>query len=47
MEGNRRLAVWMGAVLGAFFALLLNSALAHARDAEGAISILQTNYSAL
>lgn len=32
MEGNRRLATWMGALVGTFMALLLNSALAHAWD---------------
>lgn len=30
MERHRRLATWTGAILGAFLALLLNSALAHA-----------------
>jgi DUF4097 and DUF4098 domain-containing protein YvlB len=32
MKPNRRLATWTGAILGAFLALLLNSALAHAQD---------------
>ncbi|HKW18160.1 MAG TPA: hypothetical protein VJO35_11700 [Terriglobales bacterium] len=32
MQRNRRLATWIGALLGAFMALLLNSALAHASD---------------
>jgi DUF4097 and DUF4098 domain-containing protein YvlB len=32
MKRNRKLATWMGALLGAFMALLLNSALAHAWD---------------
>ncbi|MBO0911081.1 MAG: hypothetical protein J2P13_04760 [Acidobacteria bacterium] len=32
MERNRRLATWTGAILGAFLALLVSSALAHARD---------------
>jgi DUF4097 and DUF4098 domain-containing protein YvlB len=32
MQRNRKLATWMGAILGAFMALLLNSALAHAWD---------------
>jgi Putative adhesin len=33
MEGNRRLATWAGAVLGAALALVVNSVLAHAEDA--------------
>lgn len=37
MQRNRRLATWTGAILGAFLALMLNSALAHAQDDEGAI----------
>ena len=37
MQRNRRLATWTGAILGAFLALMLNSALAHARDDDGAI----------
>lgn len=36
MQRNRRLATWTGAILGAFLALMLNSALAHARDDDGA-----------
>src|SRR5579884_4098123 len=32
MQRNRKLATWMGAILGAFMALLLNSAFAHAWD---------------
>src|SRR5947209_14920491 len=36
MQRNRRLATWTGAILGAFLALMLNSALAHARDDSGA-----------
>jgi DUF4097 and DUF4098 domain-containing protein YvlB len=32
MRRNRRLATWTGAILGAFLAIMLNSALAHARD---------------
>ncbi len=32
MERNRKLATWIGALLGTFMALLLNSALAHAWD---------------
>ena len=35
MQGNRRLATWTGAILGAFLALMLSSALAHARDDNG------------
>jgi hypothetical protein len=34
MNRNRRLASWTGAILGIFLALLLNSALAHARAAH-------------
>ncbi len=34
MQRNRRLATWTGAILGAFLALMLNSALAHAGDKE-------------
>ena len=37
MQRNRRLATWTGAILGAFLALVLNSALAHAWDDEGAV----------
>src|ERR1700682_5446522 len=37
MQRNRRLATWTGAILGAFLALLLNSALAHAWDNDGAV----------
>jgi DUF4097 and DUF4098 domain-containing protein YvlB len=37
MERNRRLATWTGAILGAFLALMLNSALAHAWDDDGAV----------
>jgi hypothetical protein len=37
MQRNRRLATWTGAILGAFLALVLNSALAHAWDNEGAV----------
>jgi DUF4097 and DUF4098 domain-containing protein YvlB len=32
MQRNRRLATWTGAILGAFLALMVSSALAHARD---------------
>jgi len=32
MKRYRRLATWTGAILGAFLALLMNSALAHAQD---------------
>ncbi len=32
MRRNRRLATWTGAILGVFLAIMLNSALAHARD---------------
>jgi hypothetical protein len=35
MEGNRRLATWAGAILGAALALVLNSVLAHAWDEDG------------
>lgn len=38
MERNRKLATWMGAILGAFVALLLNSALAHAWDDEPVVT---------
>jgi DUF4097 and DUF4098 domain-containing protein YvlB len=37
MQRNRRLATWTGAILGAFLALMLNSALAHAWDDDGAV----------
>lgn len=37
MERNRRLATWIGIILGAFSALLLNSALAHAQDNDVAV----------
>lgn len=37
MQRNRRLATWTGAILGAFLAMMLNSALAHARDDDGAV----------
>lgn len=37
MQRNRRLATWTGAILGAFLALLLNSALARAWDNDGAV----------
>jgi len=37
MQRNRRLATWTGAILGAFLALLLNSALARAWDDDGAV----------
>jgi DUF4097 and DUF4098 domain-containing protein YvlB len=37
MQRNRRLATWTGAILGAFLALMLNSALAHAWDDDGAL----------
>jgi hypothetical protein len=36
MERDRRLATWIGAILGVFFALLLNSVLAHARQIDAA-----------
>ena len=36
MQHNRRLATWTGAILGAFLAIMLNTALAHARDDNGA-----------
>jgi DUF4097 and DUF4098 domain-containing protein YvlB len=36
MQRNRRVATWAGAVLGAFLALMLNTALAHASDDNGA-----------
>src|SRR5215813_10947055 len=32
MERNPRLATWTGAILGAFLALIVHAALAHARD---------------
>jgi DUF4097 and DUF4098 domain-containing protein YvlB len=35
MRRNRRLATWTGAILGAFLAMMLNSALAHAQDDNG------------
>ena len=35
MQRNRRVATWTGAILGAFLAIMLNSALAHARDDNG------------
>ena len=38
MQRNRRLATWTGAILGAFLALMLNSALAHAWDDDGAVA---------
>jgi DUF4097 and DUF4098 domain-containing protein YvlB len=39
MQRNRRMATWTGAILGAFLAIMLNSALAHARDNdEGRVS---------
>lgn len=38
MERNRKLATWMGAILGAFMALLLNSAFAHASDDDTAVN---------
>jgi len=34
MEHNRRIATWMGAILGTLLALLMNSALAHAWDSD-------------
>jgi Putative adhesin len=37
MQRNRRLATWTGAILGAFLALLLNSALARAWDNDGPV----------
>lgn len=37
MQRNRRLATWTGAILGAFLALMFNSALAHAWDDDGAV----------
>lgn len=37
MRRNRRLATWAGAILGAFLAIMLNSALAHAWDDDGAV----------
>jgi DUF4097 and DUF4098 domain-containing protein YvlB len=36
MQRNRRLATWTGAILGAFLAIMLNTALARARDDNGA-----------
>ena len=38
MQRNRRLANWTGAILGAFLALMFNSALAHAWDDDGAVA---------
>lgn len=37
MERNRRLATWIGLILGALSALLLNSALAHASGTNKAV----------
>src|ERR1700722_14747811 len=37
MQRNRRLATWTGAILGAFLALVLNSALARAWDDDDAL----------
>jgi DUF4097 and DUF4098 domain-containing protein YvlB len=38
MERNRRLATWTGAILGAFMALLINSAFARASDDDTVIT---------
>ena len=37
MEPKRHVATWMGTILGMFLALLLNVALAHARDVDDAV----------
>src|SRR6266496_2787308 len=37
MERNHRVATWMGTLLGIFLALLLNVALAHARDNDDTV----------
>ncbi|SRR6266498_142771 len=37
MERNRQLATWTGSILGIFLALLLNVALAHARDNDDTV----------
>src|SRR6266550_8493917 len=37
MVRNRQLATWTGTILGIFLALLLNVALAHARDNDDAV----------
>jgi len=44
MEPDRRFAAWTGAILGAFLALLVNSALAHARDDEFATAEFHQTY---